>query len=252
MVTTAEARAPRGLRIYAIGDVHGCDDALAGVHERVDRDLAGRPPEDWRIIHLGDYIDRGPDSRGAVERLVRRLARGRCYCLRGNHEQMAIDVLTGGEGRDLELWLRNGGIETLESYGIDAGGATGPEELRDMMLEAMPPAHQQFLLGLPHLVRFGDYAFVHAGIRPGRPLAEQTARDLVWIREPFLGDGGDHGAVIVHGHTPAAAVEVEPNRINIDTGAVFGGSLTCLVLDGARKALLGPDGPVPIADFAGR
>ena len=246
MATTAEARAPRGLRIYALGDVHGCDGALAEAHERIERDLRDRPPEDWRVIHVGDYIDRGPDSRAVIERLIDRLGRGRCYCLRGNHEQMAIDVLLEAGERAGELWLRNGGVETLASYGLDLRRIGGLPALRDALLQVVPPAHQQFLLGLPHLVRFGDYAFVHAGIRPGRPLAAQTARDLVWIREPFLGDPRDHGPVVVHGHTPVGTVEVAPNRINIDTGAVFGGSLTCLVLDGAGKALLGPRGPEPL------
>lgn len=249
MVTTAEARAPRGLRIYAIGDVHGCDAALAGVHELIERDIARRPPEDWRIIHLGDYIDRGPDSRAVIERLIGRLARGRCYCLRGNHEQMAIDVLLDGAERALDLWLMNGGVETLANYGVRPPPGITAGELRRAMLETIPAAHQQFLLALPHVVRFGDYAFVHAGIRPGLPLAEQRASDLVWIREPFLSDGRDHGPVIVHGHTPVGAVEASANRINLDTGAVFGGSLTCLVLDGAEKALLGPDRLDPLDVF---
>ena len=246
MTTTAEARAPRGLRIYAVGDVHGCDAALADVHDRIDRDLAARPPEDWRIIHLGDYIDRGPDSRGAIERLIARLRRGRCYCLRGNHEQMAVDLLLGGGSDAIRLWAANGGVETMASYGLDPASAGGADGLREAVMQAIPAAHQQFMLGLPHLVRFGDYAFVHAGISPGRPLAEQKARDLVWIREPFLSDARDHGPVVVHGHTPVARVEVAANRINIDTGAVFGGSLTCLVLDGVEKAVLGPGGPVPL------
>ena len=248
MVTTAEARAPRGLRLYAVGDVHGCEDLLAEVHGRIEKDLARRPAEDWRVIHVGDYIDRGPDSRGVIERAIDRLARGRCYCLRGNHEQFLIDLILDPDGESAGTWLINGGARTLASYGLatDLLAVAGPE-LRRQVLETIPAAHQQFLLGLPHLVRFGDYAFVHAGIRPGRPLAEQQAHDLVWIREPFLSDARDHGPVVVHGHTPVAAVDTRANRINIDTGAVFGGDLTCIVLDGAEKAVLGPAGRVPLA-----
>ena len=242
MVTTAEARTPRGLRIYAVGDVHGREDLLEAIHRRIDRDLTRRPAEDWRVIHLGDYIDRGPDGRGVIELTIGRLARGRCYCLRGNHEQFLIDLILNPGGHGAGTWLTNGGAQTLASYGIAEAPAAA--ELHRVLLEAIPASHQQFLLGLPHLIRFGDYAFVHAGIRPGRPFAEQHAQDLIWIREPFLTDARDHGAVVVHGHTPVRAVDFRANRINIDTGAVFGGQLSCLVLEGAEKALLGPKGPV--------
>lgn len=252
MVGLPEARAPRGLRLYAVGDVHGCADLLADVHERIDADLARRPAEDWRIIHIGDYVDRGPEVRACIEALIARLARGRCYCLRGNHEQYLLDFLADPETRGLAAWLTYGGVQTLASYGlaVPSGLEFGPPEgrraFRDRLREALPPAHQQFLLGLPHLVRFGDYAFVHAGIRPGRPLAEQRARDLIWIREPFLSDPSDHGAVVVHGHTPGDRVVVRRNRIGIDTGAVFGGTLTCLVLEENRRAMLGLDGLHPL------
>ena len=247
MVTTAEARAPRGLRLYVVGDVHGCEDLLDEVHGRIDDDLVRRPAEDWRLIHLGDYIDRGPDSRGVIERAIARLARGRSCYLRGNHEQFLIDLILDPEGEGAGLWLANGGAQTLASYGIAADSLTVEgAALHRRALEAIPAAHQQFLLGLPHLVRFGDYAFAHAGIRPGVPLAEQQVHDLIWLREPFLSDPRDHGPVVVHGHTPVPAVDVRANRINIDTGAVFGGDLTCLVLENAEKALLGPAGPVPL------
>ena len=160
---------------------------------------------------------------------------------------MAIDVLLDDAPRAADLWLMNGGAATLASYGVRADSFGDAEGLRAAMMEAIPAAHQQFLLGLPHVVRFGDYAFVHAGIEPGQPLSEQRAHDLVWMREPFLSDPRDHGTVIVHGHTPVPAPECTPNRINLDTGAVFGGPLTCLVLDGVQKALLGRDG---LAQFA--
>lgn len=250
MVGLPEAEAPRGLRLYAVGDVHGCAELLEDVHQRIDADLARRPADDWRVIHLGDYVDRGPDVRGAVGQAIARLAGGRCYCLRGNHEQYLIDMLIDPLSRTLGAWLAYGGVETLASYGVavprDPEDEAARHGLRDAMLAAIPAGHQQFLLGLPHLVRFGDYAFVHAGIRPGRALEAQRARDLVWIREPFLSDATDHGVVVVHGHTPVDRVEVRANRIGIDTGAVFGGTLSCLVLEGRERALLGLHGLHPL------
>lgn len=252
MVDVVAARAPRGLRLYAIGDVHGCADLLADMHARIDADLTARPVDDFRILHLGDYIDRGPDSRGAVEIALARHRDGRCHCLRGNHEQFLIDCLTGAGADSLDLWLMNGGDATLDSYGVEVASLLGARSaysvalLGQRLAQAIPPGHRQFFLGLPLLMRIGDYAFVHAGIRPGRALDDQEARDLIWIREPFLADPRLHPAVVIHGHTPVREVEIRLNRIGIDTGAVFGGELTCLVLEDDRKDILARDGVQPL------
>lgn len=245
MTGEAPGQAPRGLRLYVIGDVHGLADRLGEVHGWIDADLAARPAPDWRVVHLGDYIDRGPDSAGVIARLVARIRDRRTYCLRGNHEQYLVDFAGDAGSPGLGDWLRYGGTQTLGSYGI--GGGAAPGELRAAMLAAIPPAQLRFLAGLPHMLRLGGYVFVHAGIRPGVALDAQAPQDLIWIREPFLSSRAEHGAVVVHGHTPAKSVEDHGNRINIDTGAVFGGPLSCLVLEGASRALLTPDGPTPLS-----
>ncbi|MCR4282896.1 MAG: serine/threonine protein phosphatase, partial [Bauldia sp.] len=219
-----KATTPEGLRLYAIGDVHGCDAMLAEVHGRIAADLAQRPAADHRIIHIGAYVDRGPESAGVIGRLAALTATDpRVVCLRGNHDQMLIDFLDDpAEGG--AIFLHNGGKETLRSYGV-GNRSLSYEKLGARLAEAMPPAHRAFLGALPLTVRFGDYLFVHAGIRPGVPLDAQDPHDLIWIRDEFLCDTRDHGEIVVHGHTPASAPEVRANRINIDTGAVFGGLL---------------------------
>lgn len=251
MVMLPEARVPNGLRVYAIGDVHGCLDALTAVHERIEDDLVQRPIDDWRIIHLGDYVDRGPDSRGVIARLADMLPGGRVYALRGNHDQYFLDFLAAANTPSFEPWTLYGGLDTLASYGVlpkgSARNAYARESLHEAVVTAVPPAHQRFLAALPHMLRIGGYAFVHAGVRPGTPLTAQTAHDLIWMREPFLSAEDDHGAVVVHGHTPVRSVTVRANRIAIDTGAVYGGALSCLMLEGSLRAVLGPNGPVPIA-----
>jgi serine/threonine protein phosphatase 1 len=253
MVMLPGARTPEGLRLYAIGDVHGRTDLLAGMHLRIARDLDRRPVDDWRVIHLGDYIDRGPDSAGVLALLLEYQDQHHAEFLAGNHDLFLIDFLADPEGADFDLWMDNGGAKTLDSFGIDGRAAafTNNERSRrricNQMTETMPPGLTGFLGDLSLLLIYGDYAFVHAGISPGVPLEEQSTKDLTWIREPFLSSEIDHGSVVVHGHTPVEAVEVRPNRIGIDTGAVFTGNLTCLVLEGAERALLGTDGLVPLA-----
>jgi len=254
MVMLPDARTPPGLRLYAIGDVHGRADLLAEMHLRIARDLTRRPAAGWRVIHLGDYIDRGPDSAWALGLLLDYRRGGHADFLIGNHDRFLLNFLLDPEGADFELWMINGGATTLKSFGVDdmpatfSGDAGSRRRLHDEVSAAMRPGLPEFLGGLPLMLRFGDYAFVHAGVRPGVPLEDQSEDDLVWIREPFLCSDENHGAVIVHGHTPVEAVEVRRNRIGIDTGAVFTGNLTCLVLEDATRALLGADGPAPFID----
>lgn len=233
-----EARTPDGMRLYAIGDVHGCDDLLTEVHDRIAADLAAGPVADYRIIHVGDYGDRGPNSAAVIERLARLGASdSRVVCLLGNHDEMLTGFLADPLGYG-EIFVGNGGGETLRSYGVTAAAGRDAVSWSRALAEAMPTEHRVFLGGLRLFARFGDYFFCHAGIRPGVPLDRQSAEDLTWIREEFLWDGRDHGVVVIHGHTPASTPEVRPNRINVDTGAVYGGPLTCLALEGTEHRFL--------------
>jgi serine/threonine protein phosphatase 1 len=230
-----EARVPEGLRLYAIGDVHGCDDLLAAAHGKIAADLAAQPAADHRIIHVGDYVDRGPATAAVIERLCRlREADARALFLRGNHEQMLLDFLADPIGAG-PTFLANRGSATLASYGVS--GSPGFFYERDIVALAeafasrLPPTHRAFLQNLPCSLRFGDFFFCHAGIRPGVAIENQDPFDLIWIREGFLDSDADFGVVVIHGHTPAPEPEVVANRINIDTGAVFSGRLTCLALE---------------------
>ena len=245
MVWLTEARVPEGLRLYAIGDVHGCLRMLEGVHGWIEADLAARPAQDWRIIHVGDYVDRGPDNRGTIDYLIGRDTDPRVICLRGNHDQLFLDALAG-DLRTMEIWLANGGLETLRDYDIVMEDIHRSADPGALIRGAVPEAHRSFLDGLPMDARFGDYVFVHAGIMPGIPLAAQDPDDLMWIRGAFLQSEREHEAVVIHGHTPVRNVDIRGNRIGIDTGAVFGRVLTCLVLEGQDRAILAPDGPVPL------
>lgn len=226
------------MRLYAIGDVHGCLDALAALHRAIGSDLAVRPAADWRIVHLGDYVDRGADSRGVIDFLIARMAESsRVLCLRGNHDEMFASALCG-QRRAVDLWLANGGAETLESYGVPLTRFLDAVRSGRAGCDAVPGTHRAFLDRLATSARFGDYYFVHAGIDPGSALETQETQDQLWIREPFLTSNRQFEAVIVHGHTPVRRVAVRANRIGIDTGAVYGGTLTCLALEDRSKALL--------------
>ena len=248
-----DARPPKGLRLYAIGDVHGCIDKLQSVYHWIDTDLTARPPIDWRLIHLGDYVDRGPDSKAVIEAVMRRVSDHRAYALFGNHERQFLDYLGSADSETFSNWITYGGMATFQSYGVELKGEPvygafddlkERTALREDLLAKVPKAHVNFMTTLPYVLRFGDFVFAHAGIRPGVSLDDQEPQDLIWIREPFLSSAEDHGAVVVHGHTPRRVVEIRPNRIGIDTGAVFGGPLTCLVLEGPRRSILRPGGPV--------
>jgi serine/threonine protein phosphatase 1 len=224
-----------GQRIYAIGDIHGCVDLLDRMLGMIKAHARQAPPvAEQRLVFLGDYIDRGPDSFQVVERLLAGPIPGFATdLLMGNHERMLLDVL-----RDSDLligWLLNGGGETVRSYAHALGTGRNP---RDFVTGALPERHAAFFRGLSRSFVHGDYLFVHAGIRPGRPLEAQSEQDLLWIREPFLAHPGPHEKVVVHGHTPTEAPEIGRWRIGIDTGAVFSGRLTALVLDGEGQELL--------------
>ena len=230
----APASLPEGHRVYAIGDVHGCDERLARLHRSVAEDLAARPVARPLLLHLGDYVDKGPDSAGVVARLAAGppLRGVPTVNLMGNHERTMLDALDGQPAAVTD-WLHSGGGEALASWRISpASPAAG-------WSEAIPAAQLGFLRALTMHHRLGGYIFVHAGLQPGVPLDQQSADDLLRIRRTFLDSEADFGAVVVHGHTPVRhGPDIRRNRINLDTGAVFGRELTCGVFEGDRVAFL--------------
>ncbi|WP_211259389.1 metallophosphoesterase [Belnapia moabensis] len=230
---SAPARLPSGRRIYAVGDVHGHDEKLAAIHAQVAADLAARPVTAPLLIHLGDYIDRGPDSCGVIARLAAGdpIAGLPTVNLLGNHERSMIDALAG-ERAAVTDWRMHGGREALASWDIDPDSdpATWPA--------LIPAAHRRFVEALALMHREGGYLFVHAGIRPGVPLKAQSPDDLIRIRGGFLDSEADLGLVVIHGHTPTQGPVLRRNRIGIDTGAAYGRELTCLVLEANRMAFL--------------
>lgn len=238
----APARVTEDTRVYAIGDIHGRADLLADLLEMIRADAARAPEGRQVLITLGDHVDRGEWTRHVVDMLLEDpLPGAELVTLKGNHEQLLLRFLEEPEavGR---LWLGNGGDATLRSYGIEPSRyrrlADGWRRMSHLFAEALPAAHRRFFENLRLHHGEGGYLFVHAGIRPGVPLAEQTAETLLWVRDPFLSSEADHGAVVVHGHTIAWAPEERPNRIGIDTGAFMTGRLTCLVLAGEERRFL--------------
>jgi serine/threonine protein phosphatase 1 len=239
----AGKRSPRGkagARAYAIGDIHGRLDLLNAVIGEIEADIAARPPAKNFIIFLGDFIDRGPESAGVIERLrTYRHAQARVVFLGGNHEEVLLEILSGKLGV-LPSWLKFGGAECAQSYGIDIDALRNAEERTaiDMVRAKVPRAQRDFLENLADTFSFGDYLFVHAGIRPGVAVEQQDRKDLRWIRDPFLSDTKEHGFVVVHGHTIEEEVQERPNRIGIDTGAYRTGILTALVIEEDRRWFL--------------
>jgi len=234
-----DARGPDGIRLYAIGDVHGRLDLLEKMHERIANEIARDKVADWRIIHLGDYVDRGADSRGVIDFLIAARKRdARNITLAGNHDMGFLEFLDEPDGGG--LFARYGGKETAQSYGVD-GKFHSPDALRLTWAELrceVPGKHRAFMLDLSFSVSFGDFFFCHAGIRPGVPLNRQDPENLIWIRNEFLDHAELHPKVIVHGHTITDEPEVLANRVNVDTGAYRSGVLTALVIDGAEKRLI--------------
>jgi serine/threonine protein phosphatase 1 len=229
--TQAPGRLPRGRRVYAIGDIHGCLAQLERLHNEIARDLAARPIASPVLVHLGDYIDNGPDSAGVIELLVARPMAIPTINLLGDHERMLRDAIDGDRAAATD-WLWAGGREALASWSLD------PDLPREQWEAAFPASHVAFLRGLKRIFRNGDYLFVHAGIRPGVPLAAQTLDDLVGIRQPFLWTEQPLGVIVVHGHSSSPTVARTENRIGLDTGAGMGGALTCAVLEDDLIGLL--------------
>jgi serine/threonine protein phosphatase 1 len=232
---------PPGELVYAIGDIHGRSDLLAALLQQIADDAAASGVGRRSLVFVGDYIDRGPDSRGVIEELLYALPEGfATHFLKGNHEAIMLDFVE--DPACLGHWLANGAEATLKSYGVDVvtlvrKGAE-PEIWRTAFLALLPAEHRAFFDSLELAVSLGDYLFVHAGVRPGVPLDAQDPNDLIWIRGEFLRSEVDFGKVVVHGHTPMALPDMRVNRIGIDTGAVFTNRLTALRLEGSSQCLL--------------
>lgn len=232
---------PDGSRIYAIGDIHGCRDLLDRLHEQILRDVLDFKGTRRVVVYLGDYVDRGLESREVVDRLLDDPLPGfESIYLKGNHEQALLDFLQ--DSRVALDWMSYGGDATLYSYGV---GLEGPRsnpatlmKLQEKFRTNLPERHLAFYQSLALAHEEQDYLFVHAGIKPGVPLDAQKESDLLWIRDEFLDSGENFGKVIVHGHTITRVPEVKKNRIGIDTGAFASGVLTCLVLEGSDGRFL--------------
>ena len=230
----------RGYRAYAVGDIHGRVDLLEHLLAKIHADLQRRPASKTLLVFVGDLVDRGPSSAQVIERL-------RCYhrdgiqpvFLLGNHEEVLLRIIDG-DSSVVDSWLKFGGLQCLQSYGVTLARIRGrsSEQVVELVRTTVPKEHVEFLETFVDSCRFGDYLFVHAGIRPGVDVDQQSQSDLRWIREPFLFDETDHGFVVVHGHTITDEVDERSNRIGIDTGAYRTGLLTALAIEGTERWLI--------------
>ena len=229
---------PAGQRVYAVGDIHGHVALFEDLISLIEADDLARGPAETTVILLGDLIDRGPESARVVARARTWADTRQIAFIIGNHEEMLLASLADGDA--LRGFLRYGGMETLQSYGIAAREIMNTDigELQAMMLQAIPADDLAFLEAFQPMIRIGDFPFVHAGVTPGLPLDDQDPRSCRWIREPFLSHRGDLGAVVVHGHTISDEPEIKAHRIGIDTGAYMSGTLTALGLEGDRRWFL--------------
>ena len=240
---------------YAIGDIHGHLAQLQDLHGLIEKDRAAQGPTAAPVVHIGDLVDRGPDSRGVIDFLIAGRAQGADWVvLRGNHDRMFRGFLDDADYQDPRLrtdlsWLheRLGGAATLASYGITGAGARFLHDLQADARAAVPAAHVAFLDELQNYHLRDTSLFVHAGVRPGVDLRHQTEDDLLWIRNDFLKDDRDHGALIVHGHTPVDRVTHYGNRLNLDTGAGYGDPMSAVAIEGSAVFQLTPRGRVRIA-----
>ena len=243
----APGRLSDGVRVYAVGDVHGRADLLAPLLARIRADAAEGDTERRVVVMLGDYVDRGPQSEQVVDLLLEAIARApadglEIVSLMGNHERMLLDFIEAPFEAGT-LWLTNGGRETLQSYGFSPVTlmTLRPDDfgaLRNAFLALLPDEHLRFYQGLPLAHGEGGYLFVHAGINPAAKLDDQDETDLLWIRAPFLRHEAAFGPIVVHGHSIRKEPEVRSNRIGIDTGAYSTDRLTCLVLEGTELRFL--------------
>ena len=213
---------PMSERIFAIGDIHGCFSMLEELLDSIPLD----PAED-RLVFIGDYIDRGPHARQVVDHIISlKEEYKKVTCLLGNHEEMFMDYLERPDEDTRSMFYLNGGGETVRSYG--RRDKQGDEQIN------LPARHRSFFKSLPLWYETGDYLFVHAGVRPGIELAKQSRKDLLWIRNEFIFSSHEFGKTVVFGHTPFSKPIMEANKIGIDTGAVYGGHLTCIELPSRR------------------
>lgn len=234
------ASVPAGRRVYAVGDIHGRLDLLDRLLAMIAADDAARPDSASEIIFLGDLVDRGPDSRGVVERLLALARSGRpVRFLLGNHEEVFLRAAEG-DPRALRFLIRIGGKETLLSYGVTEEDyrSLDFEELAPVVQSKVPREHLDFLASFERLIEAGDYLFVHAGLRPGVAIEDQENSDLRWIRDDFLNHRDSFGKIVVHGHSITEEVDDRPNRIGIDTGAFASGRLTAIGLEGEERWFL--------------
>jgi serine/threonine protein phosphatase 1 len=214
--------------IYAVGDVHGCDDLLGRLEDLIFADCRKRDGSKW-LIMLGDYVDRGPKSASVLDRLIAKpRADIKRFCLAGNHEDVMLDFLRNPSSN--HQWLDFGGLETLYSYGLHKLPANR-QALKNLLQSRIPDEHVAFLESLPSMLSIPGFCFVHAGLRDGVPLAEQVDADLLWLRPEATGKAvATNGVIAIHGHTPVAKVEVGPARVNVDTGAYMSGILSAVRL----------------------
>lgn len=232
--------------IFAIGDIHGQLDRLHEALDYIAQDEAAEAP----IVFLGDYVDRGPASRAVIELLMAGQAEGKPWtCLMGNHDRYILRFLDNPEYDDPMttrplLWTDPalGGDKTLASYGVDVDPSRSLADIRDDAAEAIPQSHLDWVANLPRYYETEDQIFVHAGIRPGVPLAEQAEDDLIWIRKGFLEVTDDYGKLVVHGHTALDHPQHYGNRLNLDGGAGYGRPLVPAVLLARDAFALGPKG----------